>query len=56
MSNKKCIFNSIVDCNRFANGEYICMIFRERCDNFKYRMSNVRNLSGEIVSLAFREI
>jgi len=54
MSNKKCIFDSTIDCNRFANGEYVCMIFKERCENFKYMMSHVENLSGEIVSLSFK--
>lgn len=55
VDNKKCIFNSNADCERFVHGEYICIVFRERCNNLKYRMNRVESESGEIISLSFKE-
>lgn len=55
MGNKRCIFNSTIDCVRFEHGEYICMILREKCENLKYRMSHLESESGELINLIFTE-
>ena len=55
MSNKRCIFNSTIDCDRFVDREYVCIIFREKCENFNYSVSHVESESGRITSLAFKE-
>lgn len=56
MSDRKCIFNNTVDCDRFTHGEYVCMIFREKCENFKYGMNHRESESGDLISLAFKEM
>lgn len=55
MSNKKCIFDDTIDCERFTHGEYVCAIFGQKCDNFKYRISRVEIESGNMISLIFKE-
>ena len=55
VSEKKCIFDSSVDCDRFVQGEYICVVFKERCENFKYKMSHIESESGNLISLTFQK-
>lgn len=56
MNMKACIFNNTIGCGHFINGEYRCIIFKQKCDNLKYRTEYGINQFGDLVSLIFKDI
>ena len=53
MSEKRCIFDNTIDCGRFTNGKYVCIIFRKKCENLKYGVVHLDSKNGELTNLAF---
>lgn len=51
---KKCIFDDIIDCEHYVNGEYRCIAHKLKCENMKYELTCGVNRFG-LTSLTFKE-